>query len=217
MASAARAIWWHGGGTDASGAGIGGDGASGAGAGGGATRDVGRTGDEGATVATRRTQAGCREEKRTNTRIATARDANTRPFGAAQFRPRENETGRRGTVGRALLALVALAGLALGAQPAWGQTSCPANDLTGRSEVWSATLTVGASKQTGTETVLAYGYVRGSLISNNAGSLSFTNFDIGSNRYTIGWLAEIEGGDSVSGGSRVRLYGALLEWSVAVG
>ena len=195
MASEARATWWHGGGTDASGAGIGGDGASGAGAGGGATRDVGRTGDEGATVATRRTQASCREEKRTNTRIATARDANTRPFGAAQFRQRENETGRRSTVGRALLALVALAGLALGAQPAWGQASCPAPNLAGVTEVWSATLTVGTSKFIGTETVFAYGYVRGALVANNAGSLSDTNFDIGSNRYTIRRFAEAEGGD----------------------
>ena len=173
MESAARAVGRHGGRTDSGGA---------HGAVGGATRDVGRTGDEGATVATRRTQAGCQEEKRTNTRIATARStargANTRPFGAAQFRQRENETGRRSTVGRALLALVALAGLALGAQPAWGQTSCPAPNLAGRTEVWTGTLTVAAA-------ITTLSHIHGYIAAENFGELSPTYFDIGSNRYTI--------------------------------
>ena len=73
--------------------------------------------------------------------------------------------------------------------------SCPANRIgEGRTQVWSATLTVGASKLTGTETVVLYGFVPGSAISSVAGSLSDENFDIGSNRYTIDQLSETETG-----------------------
>ena len=87
---------------------------------------------------------------------------------------------RRSTVGRALLALVALAGLALGAQPAWGQTSCPAPNLAGRTEVWSATLSVGA-------TSAYWGF--NSTTTPAIGALSETDFDVAltgtTNNYTF--------------------------------
>ena len=68
-----------------------------------------------------------------------------------------------------------------GANPA----SCPANTFAGRTEVWSATLTVGAAKRVGTETVALYGYTVGGLVYPSAGSLSARTFDIGTNSHTV--------------------------------
>ena len=87
---------------------------------------------------------------------------------------------------RAAAAILALLLAWLGAMPASAQTNCPANDLAGRKQVWSATLTVGTWELAGI--VGGYGYVS----TQNVGSLSDTSFDIGSNSYTFQAFVEGE-------------------------
>lgn len=69
-------------------------------------------------------------------------------------------------------------------ETAEAQTTCDPPNLSGRQQIWTATLTVGLSSQFG-GAVLSYGYS-----ANHSGSnLSDTTFQIGTTEYTVASIA----------------------------